>query len=362
MQITAQARTRFTLPATVQPTVVVFFVCLAFTLTRYTIYRSWLAFVDYDGFFNYFIAKWGFDAKQTVPLMVFPTAAYRYQRIIYPLSAYLLSLGGNPTLVPFFLVLLNILSIVLGTWIFALLLKSMGTNPWYSLIYGLFGSQFLSLMTSLAEPLAFLFIVLGIYLWTQKKFALCIFCLALAALTKETALLFVLALIVSYLLNRNWHMAVKMGFVLVPYLVWQIVLVLWLGKPGFSGGYPFEFPLWGWLSGFVEKPELAVSLAIVLIPMAYLPMLILGIKAGLDFFIKRNWHPYVLMILIHVAFMLVLPGATAREPAAMVRITQGLMVSALLYGSLIQSRRILNYSILWIATLAILVNGSIGPG
>jgi hypothetical protein len=36
------------------------------------------------------------------------------------------------------------------------------------------------------------------------------------------------------------------------------------------------------------------------------------------------------------------------------------MLSALLYASLIQSRRILNYSVLWIATLAILVKGSVG--
>ncbi len=184
--------------------------------------------------------------------------------------------------------------------------------------------------------------------------------LAVAGLTKETALLFVFAFVGYYVLQKKWRLAGQMGAALVPFALWQIVLWMWLGKPGFSSGPPFELPLWGWLSGWYERPDRFLLLGIILLPMAYVPMFLLGFRAAMDSLRNRNWHPYLLMILVHVAFMLILPGATAREPSAMLRITQGLSLAALLYGSFIRSSRILNYSLLWIGTLAILVNGSAG--
>lgn len=343
---------------TIQPALVVLFICLGFTTWRYATYQDWFAFIDYDGYFNYYIATSGLNAEEIIPLMGPQGASYRYQRIIYPISAYLLSLGGNKVAAPIFLVLLNIASIALGTYIFACILKTMGTSPWYALVYGLFGSQFLALMTGLAEPMTFLFVVLGIYLWQQQKISSSVAAFALAALTKETALLFVFAFVAHYFLSRNWRLMIAFSVAGVPYALWQIVLWIWLGSPGFASGYSFEFPLSGYLSGFFEKPFFAFALALVLIPMTYLPMALLGLKASFDFVLRHNWHPYVLMILIHVLFMLVLPRTTAREPAAMIRITQGLVLSAILYASLIGSRRILNYSVLWIATLVILVKGS----
>lgn len=346
------------LSQTFKPTIIVFLACVLFTIARFVIFQKWTAFIDYDGYFSYYIARWGFDADKISPLMDAQGASYRYQRIVYPITAFVLSLGGNPPLAPFFLVMLNIFAIAAGTYSIALILKQMGTSPSYSLVYGLYGGQFLALMTSLTEPMTFLFVALAIYLWTQEKFWQSIAVFAIAALTKEVALLFVFAFLAHYALQRQWTMAAKMALAIAPYAAWQIVLFIWLGKPGFSSGQPFEFPLWGWLSGFIERPETSLLLGITLIPMSYIPMLLLGIKATVDFLGNRNSHPYVLMILVHVGFMSVLPGATAREPAAMLRITQGLVLATLLYGSLIKSRRILNYSILWIATLAILIKGS----
>lgn len=349
------------MPRTLKPVAIVFVACVIFTIIRFAIFQKWTAFVDYDGYFSYYIARWGFDAGKIIPLMDTMGASYRYQRIVYPITAYVLSLGGHPILAPFFLVILNIAAITVGTYFFSLILVEMETSPWYSLVYGFYGSQFVGLMTSLTEPMAYLFVAIGIFLWAQKQFFQSVAIFAIAGLTKEVTLLFVLAYIAHYALGRKWTMAAKMGLAIVPYVLWQLVLLTWLGRLGFTSGQPFEFPLWGWLSGFVEKPGTSLLLGITLIPMSYIPMILLGVLASIDFLAKRNWHPYVLMIFVHVGFMSVLPAATAREPAAMLRITQGLVIAALLYGSLIKSRRILNYSILWIGTLAILVNGSGNP-
>jgi hypothetical protein len=46
----------------------------------------------------------------------------------------------------------------------------------------------------------------------------------------------------------------------------------------------------------------------------------------------------------------------------MMRLTQGLMVSMLLYGGLSKSSRVLNYSFLWVVTNVLLLKGVAGPG
>jgi hypothetical protein len=60
--------------------------------------------------------------------------------------------------------------------------------------------------------------------------------------------------------------------------------------------------------------------------------------------------------------ILFLPTSTFREPVAMLRLTQGLVISILLYGGLNRSRRILKYSFLWIFTNVLLLKGVAGPG
>lgn len=344
------------------PVLVVFVACVLFVSVRYLVVQDRLAFVDYDGYFSYYIARWGFNFEKTAPLMEMPTASYRYQRIVYPLVAYVLSFGRQEQVAPVLLVVLNVLAITGGTFFVARILDGMGTSSWYALVFGLYGSQFLGLLTSLSEPMMFLFVAMGIFFWTRGKLAACVAALAVATLTKELALLFVFAFVVYYLVQKRWQIAVLFSLAVVPFALWQIALWAMLGEPGFSGGYPFEPPLWGWLSGYAEYPNQFLLFGLVLIPMTYVPMLVLGVRASLDVLQKHLWHPYVLMVLVNVAFMLFLPRESAREPAAMVRITQGLVLATLLYGSLVKSKRILNYSVLWIATLVILVNGSVGGG
>lgn len=344
------------------PVLVVFIACVLFVGARFFVFQDWQAFVDYDGYMSHYIARWGFDFERTAPLMEMPTASYRYQRIVYPLAAHVLSFGRPAELAAVWLVVLNVLAITAGTFFVARILDDMGTSPWYALVFGLYGSQFLGLMTSLSEPMMFLFVAMGIFFWTRGKLAACVAALAVAALTKELALLFVFAFVVYYAWKKQWRQAGWMSLAVVPFALWQVALWAMLGEPGFSGGYPFEPPLWGWLSGVFENTNQFLMFALVLVPMTYLPMLVLGVRASLDVLQKHVWHPYVLMILINIAFMLFLPRQSAAEPAAMVRITQGLVLATLLYASFIQSKRMLNYSVLWIATLVILVNGSVGSG
>jgi hypothetical protein len=60
------------------------------------------------------------------------------------------------------------------------------------------------------------------------------------------------------------------------------------------------------------------------------------------------------MLLANAAVLAFLPQSTFREPLAMLRLTTGLVIATILYGAARRSRRILNYALLWLASLAFL--------
>src|SRR3989344_1061222 len=63
----------------------------------------------YDGQFYYLLARRPFDFETIGRVIDFP--AWRYQRIIYPLTVWFLSLFGNAVLVALFLPLVNIVAV-----------------------------------------------------------------------------------------------------------------------------------------------------------------------------------------------------------------------------------------------------------
>jgi hypothetical protein len=60
------------------------------------------------------------------------------------------------------------------------------------------------------------------------------------------------------------------------------------------------------------------------------------------------------MLLANALILMFLPQSTFREPLAMLRLTIGLMASTILYGAARRSKRILNYTLFWLASLALL--------
>ena len=69
-----------------------------------------VAELGYDGQFAYQIAK---DPANAAPFLDEP--AYRYQRILYPILAHVFAFG-NTEVIPWLLIIINIISLVLGTY------------------------------------------------------------------------------------------------------------------------------------------------------------------------------------------------------------------------------------------------------
>ena len=190
--------------------------------------------------------------------------------------------------------------------------------------------------------------------------------LALAALAKETSLVAVAGLLFYLALEHRWREAVGLGLAVgLPFAAWQGVLWVWLGTPGVGAGgamaTPFEWlPFAGLLRvATVSWPAFWLLLAVEG-PLFVLPIVWALIASVRD--LLRGWHhPWGAVLLAQAAVLPFLPFSTWREPLAMARLATGLVAATLLYGALRRSRRVLVFSLAWVATLALLVNESVLP-
>lgn len=341
-----------------RPTLIVFLICLIYAAVLIINEGgSPHALIDYDGYYSYDLANDFLEAPFTGNL---DKPAYRFQRIFYPLTARILALG-QPAFIPWALIALNIFAISAGTWLIELLLSDLNVNRWYALAYGLYGGQLLGLRTSVSEPMTHFLLVAAMLAWQRDKRWWAVIAFGLAGLTKETALIFVAAYGLHTLFQRDWRWMIGLSTSLIPWFTLQGVLWLWLGETGLGGTEPFIWlPLGGWFMAahFNFPGFLLVSLMIV--PMSIIPTLIGIFLSGRSLW-QKNYHPFVFGLLLNSLFILILPSPTILESSAMVRITQGLALSMLLYGALVKSSRILNYSLLWIFTNVLHLKGSGRP-
>jgi hypothetical protein len=204
--------------------------------------------VGYDGQFYYYIAHDPFILGQAFDHIDVP--AYRYQRIIYPLTAWILSFGQS-TLIPYMMVAVNFLGILSGTWVIILILKHFGRSPWYSLFYPASWGFLLSLLRSLPEPLALTFVVMSVFFYLKGKIFWQSLSLSLAALTQETTLLVSMAFFFAFLWEKDFRSS---GYLLYPpltFLLWQIYIHIRFHTFSYVGGtLNFGLPFLGILEKF----------------------------------------------------------------------------------------------------------------
>ena len=307
----------------------------------------------YDGQFAYYIARDPLHGRQHCDV-----PAYRYQRILYPMLARVLALGQE-ALLPYTLPLVGLIALGAGTWLTERILRRTKMSRWYALTYGLYAGQLMSVRLNVNEPLSYALVQAAILSTERDRWRWGVLFFALAALTKETALVFVGGYLLFLLARRQWHrfagLALGVG---LPFLAWQIVLWAWLGSPGLgsggAGATAWEIlPYRGlWSVGGVDMRALAL-LALVAVPLAVIPSL-LSLWVTAKELWQRRWHPMTTMLLANALVLLFLPQSTWREPLAMLRLTTGLVVAAINFGATKHSRRILNYTLLWLASLVFL--------
>lgn len=325
----------------------------------------------YDGQFFYYIAS----NPNTAPAKI-DVPAYRFQRILYPMLARWVSLG-NPQVVPWTLIAINLVALTGSVWLVEQLLVRRRVSRWYALPVGLYAGQLLSIRVDLPEPLALALMLLGIAFFdfylhlpatpvkNNKLFGLetwiwSAVCFSLAALTKETMLISGLAFVFFLLSRQDFKKSLAFAALLfIPFGLLQFYLVSWLGSFGLgsggAGATPFEFIPLGGLFGIINYSWSAFALLLLILgPIVIWPALWSLYVSG-QAILARNWHPWTLALGLNALIILFLPHSTFREPLAMLRFTVVLVALLILYSADNKHRRALNYSYLWLLTLVILV-------
>jgi hypothetical protein len=303
----------------------------------------------YDGQFVYYIA---IDPRPETVRPHLDVPAYRYQRILLPWLARLLSLA-RPEVIPWTLALLGILSQTAGAWAVGRLLDGWGANRWYALAYGLWAGTSLGVRLDLPEPLAYT-LVAGAILAVQRKWdwlGWILFGLALFA--KEVTILFVIGQLLAYLWEKKWRSAAGLSLAgLMPYALFQIWLWRIFGQPGIASGgamaTSFEIiPFIGlWRIGAYNLPYL-LAMSLVFAPSIVLPAL-WGIWAAVRRAFNRERNVVVLGLLLNSLAIPFLPFSTFRETGGLLRFASGMVLAVVLFANRYQIKRAQNYSQLWI--------------
>jgi len=311
----------------------------------------------YDGQFTYFIARDPFDLQSLIPILDVP--AYRYQRILLPMLARALAFG-NVSLIAWTIPLINLIAHTLGTYIVEKLLIAQGVSRWYALVYGLWAGLSVSVRTDIAEPLSYGLVAAAYLADSKRRVTWSAVLFGLAVFAKETAALFVIAQIAHTLFNRNRLSFISLlSFSILPFVVWQFILYQLFGSFGVGSGgcmgTPFEIiPFMGvWRIASTGSVVFVIYL-LFLVPWIMLPTL-WGIVASAREVLKKNFHPYVWAMGVNAAIIPFTPFSTFREPVAIFRFACGLVLATLLFASLVKSRRVLNYSWLWLAMWVFLI-------
>jgi hypothetical protein len=195
--------------------------------------------IGYDGQFYYFLAV---DPVHGKDYMDSPGVIY--SRIGYPITVRAVS-GGNAALVPYMMLLVNVLAAVGGTLAVAFFLTRHGLPAGLALIYGLFPGLVVAVFRDLTEPLAFALAAAALLVFdTRSRLRLlgsgALF--GLAMLTRETVALFpailALALLVGVGTASEWRVRLRWGnlarsvafaaLAFVPLFVWRHLVTAWL--------------------------------------------------------------------------------------------------------------------------------------
>ena len=304
--------------------------------------------VGYDGQFGYAIAV---NPLSAAPFLDDP--GYRYQRILYPMLARAMALG-QPELVPWTLIALNIVVLAIGAELLGRHLVRRGLRPWYGLLFVLWVGQWFSLRFDLQEPLSLALALAALALLDRNRVWLAAAMFGLGGLTKDIALLFCLGAAASMFMSRRICQGVTLLLGgLLPYLLWAAVL------SGIFKTCVFQSTAatmeWIPFNGFRFCPPGLLGLALLwlIAPAALAIWIILSRRSAM----QKSWPFWV--TLANIAFLAFLPRTAYGDGIALLRLGGGLVISITILTAVCAPRVLRYLAALWGISpiLAVLIPG-----
>ena len=207
--------------------------------------------VGYDGQFFYYQAQDPLALRGAWQNLDSP--AYRFQRMFYPLAAYLLS-GGDKEALPGVMLGISLAAGLATYLIMCAWAMKLGAPPWWGLFYLCCYGLFFPMMAGLSEPVANLFLAAGLYLAWQGRARLAGLIWLFMALTKE----YYLVLPLAAFFRAWWRKQAGKYWYLLPLtggLAWQLYVYSRFDRFSFEQSQGnFTWPLAGVIGHLVETP------------------------------------------------------------------------------------------------------------
>ncbi len=254
-------------------------------------------------------------------------ARYRMNRIGFPVAAVVVS-GGSRPLIPWAMLGLELFSVMVTTFLLAVMITARGGSAFLALLYGLSPGLFFSVSHLLSEAPANALAVLGVFLWQRGRdgrperpmilAAGCAF--AAAALTRETTLLFPAGIALWMIStggggfwSRARPAALLVSLAVGPVLCWQAFLAWWLPPEGVPTAAHFEWvPFSGLLADGATTAMVGQLLAVVLPSCIAVAVTAAGTR----------WSVWTPLIALNAAVLIVfLPHFSYSELGALSRIS-----------------------------------------
>jgi len=148
-----------------------------------------------------------------------------YQRIFYPALAAGISFG-NPAFLPWVLLGINYAAILSSCAVLLAILEKEKADLCLVYLWAFQVGLLVCVLRDLTEPLMMLLVILSFFLMREKKHVAATACLALALLTKELALVFYVAALLFFAVEKEVKKFFIYALAVLPFCIWQGILFL----------------------------------------------------------------------------------------------------------------------------------------
>jgi hypothetical protein len=285
--------------------------------------------MQHDGRFYLYIAS---DPMNAWAKVDYP--AQRYQRILYPMLARLLTLGSE-SLLPWVLLGINLAAVTAAAALLAQLAVYRSAGLWPLLAFSFWVGHSFSIAFDLAEPLCFALIILALYLYEREHTLWAALACALAALTKEVTLAFVAGFVGHLVLQKHLRRAGQFALLSVlPFAGLQAWLKMRFGAFGFqTPSANFE---WVPFAGIVPAKTIGLLLTVLFL---VLPNTVVTLGVLWDLVRRRKLGLYALFVILNALLMVTMPRLSYADFMSVARVLTGSVLASLLWVSAVRSRR-----------------------
>lgn len=300
-----------------------------------------------EGQFPYYIATEGFSDSAVAKMD--PPPAYRYQRIVFPVLVAVFSLG-QAALVPYLMLVVNILATSVFTALTAYLLKTRTrVAPWLALLVAVWMGSLVCVRFNTTEPLALAFGMGVVVCYVREKYLLAAVLAAITGLTKEIGLVLVGGVILHALWERRFWQAILIGAAaVIPFGVWAFILRQWLhgGIDATQANRQLSLIPFAGLFGSYSSVFLVLGLL-----WAISPAVVLGLSAVIHAWRTKPAIPLeVFLIVVAAGFVILVPSGTFEDLPSTLRYSQPLVIAGLLFMARCLPRRAGWLLVLWLPT------------